>query len=154
MSVEREPQHQFPWQRDQQGEYLNIRSEHGLYEIRQENTLMYLFPDQPDADHIFIYSHEDEGAVYGARIWRIAFDDILGAGAFGSLYDQMFDRGFEMAPDEEPSPLDIQSWENHFQREYVKPNPIDKIVELALRNFDDAWRYYSEEWGGGTISDV
>lgn len=146
-SFEQEPTYSFPWHEDAYGPYLTFRTDEGDFTARPETTLMYLFPDQPEADHIFIFTHEDEqGQIFGARIWRRMFDEALGEAAFGQLCDQMFERGFDVADDEEPSPLDIQDYENTFGEPYIKPNPIDKIVELALRNFDDAWRYYSEEW--------
>lgn len=146
-NFEQQPRFEFPWNRDEQGEYLKIRiSDDKTIELREDTTLMYLFPDQPEADHLFVYTHMEDDQYYGFRIWRQLFDDILGEGAFSSLCDELFDKGFDCADDEEPSPLDIQAWEQTFNREYIKPNPIDKIVELAMANFDDAWKYYSSEW--------
>lgn len=146
MEKQPNPQYEFPWQEDAYGPYVTFRSGQGDFTARPETTLMYLFPDQPEADHIFIFTHEEDDMIMGARIWRRMFDEALGKEAFGQLCDQMFERGFDVAEDEEPSDLDIAAWEQTFGETYIKPNPIDKIVELALRNFDQAWEYYSQEW--------
>lgn len=145
-SFEQEPTYTFPWRQDAEGYYLVFKTDEGTFTARDTNTLMYLFPDQPEADHIFIIMSEEDDMIRGARIWRRMFDEALGEAAFGQLCDQMFERGFDVAEDEEPSDLDIAAWEQTFGETYNKPNPIDKIVELAMRNFDAAWRFYSEEW--------
>lgn len=149
MSVEREPapQFNFPWLHDEHGDYMIFRSESGDFNLRPETTRMYLFPDQPQADHIFIFTHEQDDMVMGARIWRETLDDALGDGAFGALCDQLFERGFDCADDEEPSELDIKAWEQSFGREYERPDPFEKIVALAIANLDAEWAYYSQEPG-------
>lgn len=144
--MEKQPKYEFPWHEDEYGPYVTFRLDEGDFTARPGTTRMYLFPDQPEADYIFIYTHHENDMARGAKIWRRMFDEALGEAAFGQLCDQMFERGFECAEDEEPSDLDIAAWEQTFGETYIKPNPIDKIVELALRNFEDAWRYYSEEW--------
>lgn len=89
----------------------------------------------------------EDDQMYGYRLWRITFDNALGEGMFGKLCDELFEKGFDCADDEEPSPLDIKAWEQTFNTEYVKPNPIDKLVELAMKNFEAKAEYYlGHEW--------
>lgn len=140
------PHNRFPWQIDAEGEYLKIRSGEGIFELRDSTTLLYLFPDQPEADHIWIQLYEEEEQNMGIRIWRQFVDDALGEGSFSELCDEMCDRGFEIADDEVPSPLDIQAWEEAFDKPYEVRTSVDKLVELALKNFDSAWAYYEGEW--------
>ena len=58
-----------------------------------------------------------------------------------------------------PEHGDIRAWEKAHGERY-KPETIeeildrnepsvvfDKIIELALKNFDEGWEYYSPEWG-------
>lgn len=144
--MEREPTYQFPWKCDAEGEYLIFRvSDDTVFEIRDDNSLLYLFPGESEIDHVFIPTHEDEDCWYGYRLWRRDLDEVLGKGAFTALCDQMFDKGFEVAPDEEPSELDIKCWEERFGENYrAKTN--DTIVALAVSHLDEEWKYYDKEW--------
>lgn len=149
-SPEQEPNHEvnynFPWQYDNEF-YLGVKTEYGNIEMRQSNTELYLFPEHPDIDHIYIMQEVlDDETSRGYRLFR-GHCDRIGPGAFSAMVDQMIEHGFDIAEDEEPSELDIQAWQEAFNKEY---NPIDKLVQLAMKNFESEWIYYQDEegWGG------
>lgn len=146
---EYEPQNRFtfPWQENEVGEsYLTFQNGDMTFEINRFNTCMYIYPDQPKADHVWVQLEDGDDVDRGIRLWRLQIDKLLGSGVFGILVDNLFERDFECSDDEEPSELDIEAWERTFNEKYTKPNPIDKLVELALKNFDSAWKYYEQEW--------
>lgn len=139
---ELQPSYNFPWQTDDEGAYLSFKQEGERYVARASNTILYLFPDQPHYDHIFIITDEVENEWLGVRLFRQHIDTI-GKGAFSTLVDQMFENDFEVAPDEVPSEADKDSYREHFGQ---APSDIfDKIVELAMRNIDAEIDYYLGE---------
>lgn len=147
MSPEQEPrQYNFPWQYDTE-HFLGIKTEFGDLQMRPSTTELYLYPDDPEIDHIYIVKElKDDGTSLGYRIFREHCDRI-GPGAFGALVDQLIEHGFDIADDdEEPQDSDINAWEQAFNRKYERPNPIDKIVKLAMKNWDAGMQYYLEEW--------
>lgn len=132
----------FPWQQDAEGYYLVFNTDQGAFEARDTNTMMYLYPDMPEADHVWIQVDES----YGFRLFREHIDRV-GEGAFGSLCDQLFEHGFEMSDEEDPQECDIEAFYEHFNRRPESINTIDKIVKLALDNLDAKAEYYiGHEW--------
>ena len=144
--MESEPKHNFPWQEMDSGEpYLVFKNNGNEFIVHRENTMMYLFPEYPQADHIWISLGDyPDGREKGMRIWRSILDEI-GDGVFNSLCDQMYDRGFDMADDEEPSPLDVKAYEEKYGEPLHKNGTIDQIVHLAMKNFDAEWAYIASE---------
>lgn len=142
MSIEREPSptYNFPWQADAEGHYLIFRTEQGAFEARDTNTMMYLYPDMPEVDHVWIQVDEQQGF----RLFR-EHVDIIGEGAFGALCDQLFEHDFQLSPEEEPQESDLAAFREAFGREPQRHNPIDRIVKLAMKNFEAEWKYLSGE---------
>lgn len=145
MNHEKEP-YSFPWQWDTEA-YLVIATDYGRIELRPSNTELYLFPEDPEIDHIYIMKQQNpDGTSMGYRLFR-EHCDRLGEGAFSALVEQLIDNGFEIADDEDPSDMDIEAWETLFQREYEPPNSIEKLVKLAMDNFEQKSEYYlGHEW--------
>lgn len=150
-SPENEPtprEYNFPWQYDNE-HYLRVTTEFGEIQMRASTTELYLYPEDPEIDHIYIIKElKDDGTSMGYRLFR-EHCDRLGPGAFTSLVDQLLDHGFDMVDEEEPQESDIEAWEQAFKREYERPSSIDKIVKLAMKNWDAGMKYYLEEWGDG-----
>ena len=145
--MEKEPTFNYPWQEDAYGAYLAFQNGDMTFVVRDCNTAMYLFPEEPDADHVWIQLEEGEGEDRGIRLWRLQLDELLGKGSFSQLCSDLFERDFILAEDEEPSPLDMQAWEKTFKKDYERPDPIEKIVAFALKHFDAEAEYYLEhEW--------
>ena len=142
---EQEPTYNFPWKYDNE-HYLSINSDYGNIEMRQSNTELYLFPEYPEADHIFVFLEElEDGTSMGYRIFREHVDK-LGKGAFAAIIDQLVEHGFDIADDEIPSESDIEAYETLFGRKLELRDPIDDIVLKAMANFDSAWKWYEGEW--------
>ena len=140
---EREPQYNFPWQYDTEY-FLGVKTEYGDIEMRPSTTMLYLFPEHPEVDHIYVMMEVlDDETSRGMRLFRQHVDR-LGEGAFGVLVDQLVEHGFDIADDEEPSELDIEAWEQAFNKTY---DPIQKLVQLAMQNFEAEWDYYQDEPG-------
>lgn len=137
---ERTP-YEFPWKQDAEGDYITFKHEDGVAQMRPTNAIMYLFPDQPEYDHVFIITEDDGDSWQGIRLFRPMIDK-LAPNAFGDLCDQMFARDFELAPGEEPSEEDIEVYRENFP-EPVKT--IDELVRLAMRNIDAEIDYYLGE---------
>lgn len=140
-TFEQEPSYHFPWRQDAEGYYLIFKTEEGEFEARNSNTMMYLYPDNPEASHVWIQLDDD----YGMRLFREHVDRV-GEGAFSTLCDQLFDHGFELSDEEEPQESDIQAFIASFGREPIQRNPVEQIVSLVLKNFDQAWEYYEPDW--------
>lgn len=146
MEFNHESEFFFPWQIDEQGEYLGFIAEEGTFYLRHHNTRMFLFPEEKDMDHIFVVADDEQSCLW---IWRQTMEDRVGPGAFGALCDQLFEKGFNVAEAEEPSPLDIRIWEQSFDMKYLKQptkkSIIDGIVEVAMKNIDCEWKYVQDE---------
>ena len=140
---ESEPTYNFPWHFDTE-HYLTIASEYGNLEMRQSNTELYLFPDCPQADHIFIFKEYIDEQLMGYRIFREHVDRI-GEGAFGALIDQLVEHGFDIADDEEPSESDIQAYESLFNRKLESKDPIEKVVALAMKSLDAEYEWFMKD---------
>lgn len=138
---------EFVWHKDAEGEFLRLKCNGESLEARNINTIMYLFPDQPKYDHIFVIT-EDEGDRWrGVHLFRGHIDK-LAEGAFGNLCDQMFERDFEVAPDEEPSLEDIEIYNEYFgvrAIETTATDTIDEIVKVAMANIDAEIDYIEGE---------
>lgn len=141
MSAEIPEPYDFHWQQDAEGEFIKIKYNDSIVEARVTNTIMYLFPDQPRYDHIFIITEDCGEQWQGIHLFRKHID-ALADGAFGYLCDQMFAKGFECAPDEEPASEDIEVYEGYFGKDM---DTIDEIVKLAMRNIDAEIDYYQGE---------
>ena len=137
----------FPWQEDHEGEYLLLRTNSGRYELRQTDTDLYIFPNYIEGDHIWheVECDNDEEVAQGFRMFKSDVD-ILGEGAYEALVDDMKQRYFTQIVADEMSEYDKQAFINKFGHEPEKADLIGRVVDLALKNFDDGWRYYSEEW--------
>lgn len=144
--MEKQPKrYEFPWKQDDDVYYLKLKAGDSVILMHPYNTIMFLYPEYPEADHIWIHMGDNsDGTMQGIRLWRENID-ALGDGAFGQLCDEMFEREFDLAEDEEPSPLDRQAYEETFGRQVEKD--LGSIVLKAMTNFEQAWEYYSEEWG-------
>lgn len=147
MELEPKP-NQFTWHSDARGDYVIFKDGDWEFASYADNTLMYLFPDRSGMDHIFCVESASNGRMNGKAIWRRQVDELFGEGSFGRLCDQMFDRGFEHAPDEEPSETDYAGYLETFGESYrqVVSSLIDKLVDREMINFDAKWAFYSEEW--------
>lgn len=149
MSIEHEPREpiHIPWQQDSEGYYIRFVNHDGKYDIRDTNSALYLHADDPRVDHLFVMLYEDEDSMHGFRIWRGMIDQVMGEGAFNEMVNQMRDHDFAIILADTPTAQDIEFFEDYTNEEYVAPNPIDRIVELAMRNFELEWAYYSQEPG-------
>lgn len=137
----------FSWQEDEEGQYLVFRYQDERLRVCSANTIMYLFPDQPQYDHIFVITDDEGDKWQGIRLFREHIN-ILAPTAFSDLCDQMFDRGFEVAPDEEPADDDIAIYNDTFGIETTAVDTtetIDKIVELAMAHIDAELAYWLGE---------
>ena len=137
----------FPWHEDKDGEYLLLRTEIGLFHMRQENTDLYIFPDYIDSDHIWheVECDNDEEVAQGFRMFKSDVD-VLGEGAYEALVDDMKQRYFTQIVADEMSEYDKQAFINKFGHEPEKADLIGRVVDLAMNNFDQAWNYYESEW--------
>jgi hypothetical protein len=144
MSVE------FPWQEYEDGtEYLRIRDKEFCVDITDnDRTVLFLYAGKLAMfNHIWVEMPEQgetEDTVMGARIWQRSFDEQLGEGLFMELCDQLINRGYAQAAEDEPSELDYQAFYNTFPD--AKEEEVDTIVERLMTNFDAAIQYYTQEW--------
>jgi hypothetical protein len=138
-----EPTYNFPWKYDNE-HYLTINSDYGQIEMRQSNTELYLFPDCPQADHIFVFKEFVDEQLMGYRIFREHVDKI-GEGAFGALIDQLVEHGFDIADDETPSESDIEAYESLFNKKLEYKDKTEELVLNALRNIDAEWEWFDKD---------
>lgn len=147
---EHEPRN-LPWCEDEIGCYIRIRTENGAYDLRPEDTDIYLH-DEPygQVDHLFheLYSNEDEVSM-GFRVWRDTIDTVLGEGAFDMLVEDMRARNFFIIHADKPTEQDMDFWEGDFGKFEPPVESIENIARIAMLNFDHEWAYFSQEPGFG-----
>lgn len=145
---EHEPR-SLPWYEDEIGHYIRIRTESGAYDLRPEDTDIYLH-DEPygQIDHLFheLYSNEDEVSM-GFRVWRDTIDNVLGEGAFDMLVEDMRARNFFIIHADKPTEQDMDFWEGDFGKFEPPIESIERIGDLALKNYDAEFEYYLGEGG-------
>lgn len=143
---EREPKG-LPWYEDETGHYIRIRTESGAYDLRPEDTDIYLH-DEPygQIDHLFheLYSNEDEVSM-GFRVWRDTLDTILGEGAFDMLVEDMRARNYFIIRADKPTEQDMDFWEGDFGKFEPPEKSIKAIAKAAMAGWDAEWAYYSQE---------
>lgn len=137
----------FPWQEDEEGWFVGVNSNMGRFELRSDDTVIFRHTDaNRHLDHIFhALGENDEGTISGYFIWRHALDD-----DFDVLCLEMRTKGFQEVFMEQPEEGDIKSFEGAVGRENVteyRTDSFDKIVEIAMRQFEAEWAWYAEEWG-------
>ncbi len=134
-----------PWQSDGDREYFVINSTEYQCEVDCDNAMIFTHPEQHRRlDHIFIQIDPDENR--GFFCWRALVDKALGEAAFDEMTEEMMEHGIEVFYSEEPEKSDIEQWEQYHKQEYKPDSLIETIVIRSLKNFDAAWKYYSEEW--------
>lgn len=138
----------FDWNYDHEP-YLVIRGEGGTFDMRPSNTMLYLFDDEHrHADHIFRAISENEEVYQGFRIWRTLIDKVLGEDSFDDMTAEMREHDFPVAPDREPSELDVKAWQDYTGQEYEPDYAAhdNLIVMRAVKNLDAHWRYVEPDW--------
>jgi len=143
---EHEPR-SLPWYEDEIGHYIRIRTESGAYDLRPEDTDIYLH-DEPygQIDHLFheLYTSENEVSM-GFRVWRDTLDTVLGEGAFDMLVEDMRARNYFVIYADKPTEQDMDFWEGDFGKFKIPEQSIEDIARIAMLNWDAEWKYYSEE---------
>lgn len=154
--MEQEPIPNIPWHYDAEGYYIKISTDIGPYEIRDTNSAIYTHTEDPRLDHVFVRIDEDEETMYGFRLWRDLVNKVLGKGAYDALVEQMRQHDFYEEVADYPLESDVEMWEEYTKQEYVRPNNIERLVELAMRHLDAEWDYYQDEpgWSGAHESDM
>ena len=149
MSLEHEPNPEvhIPWKMDNEGYYINISNGTHGYQMRESNSAIYSHSEDPRLDHVFVMIGEDDDQMYGLRLWRGLIEQIIGKGAFDVMVNQMRQHDFAEILADYPTDQDIEFYEDWTKEEYQRPNPIDKIVELAMSNFEAHWEYMQGEPG-------
>ena len=139
--MEKEPRYEFPWRRDTEP-YIVISTDYGDIELRPSNSELFLFPDRPEIDHVFIYKEElDDRTSIGYRLFR-EHVDVLGNGAFSSLCDALFEAGIRLAPDEVPTETDVRAYQ-----ESIKNTTVNKTVQVETSHIDEEFEFYiNHEW--------
>jgi len=139
--------HEFPWQEDNEGEFLILRADTGDHELRQSNTELFFFPTYQEGSHIW---HEveakDEDVNLGLRLYKPTVDEALGDGAYESLVSDMAQRYFTQIISDTMCDYDLAAFRDKFGREPMKIDMIGKIVDLAVLHIDSEWAYYEKEW--------
>lgn len=157
--MEREPEWNLPWQYDSEGSYLNLKTELGVFELRPYDTYIFEPVDikHRRLRHIYHIIDDSSEEVYnGFYLFRERCDQ---AGwDYDNLVYELTEHGFHTEHFDDPEPSDIRAWEREHEEKYY-PETLEQImdkhdsnsvfeaiVESAMRNFDPAWEWYSEEW--------
>ena len=149
MSYEKQPEHNLPWYEDEEGWYIRLRTEQGVYDLRPCDTEIYTHDEPYSAvDHIFheVYTSEEEVSM-GFRVWRDTVDKVLGDGAFETLLDDMRRRNFCEITVNKPTDQDMEFWERDFGKFEVAQQTVEELGNLALKNYDAEFNYYLGEGG-------
>ena len=140
----------FEWHRDEQGEFIPFVSNEGEFDMRPDDqTVIFMYVGQYACMSHLWYERPDlgetEDTVMGMRIWQAWLDEKYGEGTFSNLCEEMIDRGFPFAQEEEPSELDKQAYYKCFPN--AQEEEIEQVVEQLMTNFDAGLEYYRVEWG-------
>lgn len=139
-----------PWQQDNEGEYLILRSQMGIHELRQHNTHIFE-PTQEkhhEIRHVYHITGEDEESdtYSGFFIFEKTLEHV--DMSLGDFIGALVCKGFNVVEFDEPEPGDILAWEKEYGRDYEpdEESVIDNIVLRAMRNWDAGIKYYIQEW--------
>jgi hypothetical protein len=140
----------FEWSRDWDGEYLPIKSDEGEFDLRADGqTVLFVYVGKYACmSHIWRELPElgeTEETIMGMRIWKRYMDEKFGEGTFDNLCEEMMDRGFAMAAEEEPSELDKQAYFKAFPQ--AQEEQLEMMIERLLpTDMESAAQYYLSEW--------
>ena len=111
-----------------------------------ESTAIFTHKEQDNHyDHIFVEMGEDEGRTIGAFIWRQVLPD------WEDLKKALDDRDYQHIHSPYPSPMDCEQYEESGltpptkEVKVIEEDDDEKVAQEAMANFDDEWRYFSEE---------
>lgn len=147
-----------PFKHDESGEYVPLRTGEGLFELRPEDTVIFEPSDISlrGLRHVFHIVDEDEDKYTGLHLWKSIFENT--EWDYEEFVQDLAKHGYDTQYFSEPDPYDLRAYQKHHGEPFVpetleqimdnhEPSHLfERIVELATRNFDDAWKWYSEEW--------
>lgn len=134
---EREPR--ITWYNDAEGYYFNIKTEMGVFELRDTDTAIFKFGDEHrDLDHIYRITGEDEERFMGFRIYRYQLEDK--GFNFDQLCLEMRGNGFDEIYEDVPNQEEIDAYINAGNTFPIVRKLPD--VEVILLKYDAEFEYY------------
>ncbi len=144
---EQEPQNwHLTWEYDESGEFVMFRKDGREYKMNEDDTGIFTFSHQPEADHIY-YCNTDGDEMVEDYTFRSEIDDKLGDGVFDFICREFLEHGFAWEVAQHPSEIDILEYYHRFNLIPKIVDPYEVIALDALKNFDKEWDYYQDEDG-------
>lgn len=143
--MEREPKPRITWLEDEEGEHFRIKTEHGTFDIRPENTVICTFGDQyRKYDHLYRITEDNGDSYYGFRLHRERLE--IKGFDFEQICAEMINREFDVVYEDVPNQEEIDAYNECKTEPTKRADTFEQIVKLAMINFDSAWKWYEGEW--------
>lgn len=147
MEKNKEQDNVFPWHYDPRvGNYIIFGNGEQQWNSHKYNTVMYLYPDHKDVNHIFILLENQGDYDSGVYLFEKMIDERLGVGVFQRICDEMHQNDFDCADEDKPSQMDYSAYERIFGE-----LPASRLAEIEqevgkIANLDAEINYYLKEW--------
>lgn len=132
------------WEYDETGYFVMFHKNGGSYKMNENDTGIFTFNCQPDADHIY-YCNTDGDEMIEGYTFRAEIDDKLGEGVFDIICKEFLEHGFAWEVADHPSEIDILEYYDRFNLVPKIVDPYEHIAQIAMQGWDAEWKYYSEE---------
>lgn len=149
------PEREFPWQEDEEGDFLYLKTQQGYFELRPYDTFIFepLNVAYQGLRHVYHATEELEDSYNGFYIWKKLFESY--GYNFDVFVEELKDHNYHTETFTEPDPRDLRAYQKAHGEPFVPSYEDvwkldlmehDKIVERAVRNLDEHWYYIEPEW--------